>query len=194
MDIPCMIEGSGGVRIGQEFTIRAQFKADIIGGIQTIFSKRHPLSTGNRPGLIITLRGSLIECMTFEDNGKEWKTARSRREVVKVGQKYEILVFRKGPHADIYVNGINRTHPKYRKVWPGDLNSDMDVLLGGQLYDSPPLAETFNGVIYSVELYDDTYLSAASPIRYPHNPFAFPLSQLAEKKEQLKLPITLERA
>lgn len=184
-----MIDGSGPVRMSEEFTIRAQFKANIIGGIQTIFAKRHPLSVGNRPGVLVTLRGSLIEFMTFENNGKEWKTARTRREVVKVGQKYEVLVFRAESRVDIYINGINVTHPKYTKCWPGDLNSDMEVILGGQLYDKPPLAEVFNGKIYSVELHDIARLSAASPIRYPHNPFAFPLNQLDQKRKELRLPI-----
>ena len=189
-----MIEQSAGMRIGNEFTLRAEIKANIIGGIQTIFSKRTPLSTGNRPGLIVTLRGALIECMTFQNNGTTWKTARTVRGIIKVGQKYEILVFRDGEHLDIYVNGIKRTHRRYKTVWPGDLNSDMDIFLGGQLYDSPPLSEQFTGKIYFVEFYDLAHLSGASPLRYPHNPFAFPLSQLPEKKKELKLPINIERA
>ena len=189
MEIPCLIAGSGGVRMAEEFTIRAQIKANIIGGIQTIFAKRHPLSIGNRPGVLVTLRGALIEFMTFENNGKGWKTARTRRKVIEVGQKYEVLIFRAGARVDIYVNGINVTHPKYTTCWPGDLNSDMDVILGGQLYDKPPLAEMFNGKIYSVELHDRARLSAASPIRYPHNPFAFPLKDLDQKRKELRLPI-----
>ncbi len=189
MVIPCLIEGSKGIRIPQEFTIRAQIKANIIGGIQSIFVKRHPLSTGNRPGILVTLRGSLIEFMTFENNGKDWKTARTRREVIKVGQKYEVLIFRDGSRVDIYVNGINVTHPSYTTCWPGDLNCDMEIFIGGQLYDAPPLAEVFNGKIYSVELHDMARLSAASPIRYPHNPFAFPLKDLPEKRKELRLPI-----
>lgn len=189
MTIPCLIDGSGPVRIPQEFTIRAQIKANVIGGIQTIFAKRHPISTGNRPGILITLRGSLIEFMTFENNGKDWKTARSRREVIKVGQKYEVLVFRAGPRVDIYVNGLNVTHPKYTECWGGDLNSDMEIFIGAQLYDTPELSEEFNGKIYSVELHDTARLSAASPIRYPHNPFAFPLRDLEQKRKELRLPI-----
>ena len=183
-----MIENSGGIRMAEEFTIRAQIKANTIGGIQTIFAKRHPVSTGNRPGVLVTLRGSLIEFMTFQNNGKEWKTARSRREVIKVGQKHEVLIFRAGARVDIYVNGINVTHPKYTTCWPGDLNSDMELFIGGQLYDKPPLAEVFNGKIYSVELHEMARLSAASPIRYPHNPFAFPLQDLPEKRKELRLP------
>lgn len=194
METPCLIEGSGRIRLSNEFTIRTQIKADIIGGIQAIMSKRHPLSVGNRPGILVTLRGSLIECMTFEDNGKSWITARTVREVIKVGQKYEILIFRIGGKMRIYINGIDRTHPKYGKCSAGDINSDMDIIFGGQLYDSPPLSELFTGVIYWVEVYDTQLMSSASAIRYPVNPFAFPLSQLPEKKEQLKLPITLERA
>lgn len=189
-----MIENSGGIRIAEEFAFKSFIKADIIGGIQTIFAKRHPISTGNRPGLLITLRGNLIECMTFANNAKKWITTRTIRGVVEVGQKYEILVFRVRENMRIYVNGIDRTHPKYRVCSPGDLNSDMEVFLGAQLYDAPPLANQFVGRIYSVELYDQAYFSAASLVRFPRNPFAFPLSQLPEKKEQLKLPIKLERA
>jgi hypothetical protein len=194
MEIPCMVEGSGRIRLSQEFTLRAQIKANIIGGHQAIFSKRHPISTGNRPGILVTLRGSLIECLTFENNAKSWITARTRRSVISVGQKYEVLVFRSGSKMQFYINGINMTHPKYQTCSPGDINSDMDILIGAQLYDAPPLSEEFNGKIYSVELYDQAHLSAASPIRYPKNPFAFPLAQLPQKKEELKLPIKIERA
>jgi hypothetical protein len=195
METPCMIEGTGGIRFSNEFTIRTQIKADIIGGIQAIFSKRHPLSVGNRPGILITLRGSLIECMTFQNNGESWITARSIRNVIEVGQKYEILVFRIGGKMRIFINGADRTHRRYGTCSPGDINSDMDVLIGGQLYDAPPLSEVFNGVIYWVELYEMARMSRASRIRYPQNPFAFPLSQLKQKKEELKLPAGLgERA
>ncbi len=188
-----MIDGSGGIRFSNEFTIRAQIKADIIGGIQAIFSKRHPRSTDNRPGILVSLRGALIECMTFENNATSWITARTRRGVIEVGQKYEILVFRIGGKMRIYINGVDKTHPKYGTCSPGDINSDMDILIGGQMYDRPELSEVFNGVIYWVELYDQEHLSSASAIRYPRNPFAFPASQLPEKIEQMRLPIKIER-
>jgi hypothetical protein len=116
------------------------------------------------------------------------------RNVIHVGQKYELLIFRIGGKMRLYINGFDRTHPKYGTCSPGDINSEMDILLGGQLYDAPPLSEVFNGVIYWVELYDQAHLSGASPLRYPKNPFAFPLHQLPQKKEELKLPITIERA
>ena len=193
MEIPCMIEGTKGIRISSEFTLKAEIKANIIGGIQTIFSKRTPLSTGNRPGIIFTLRGSLIECMMFANNAQAWITARTVRNVIKVGQKFEILVFRAGERLRIYVNGIDRTHPRYGKCSPGDVNSDMDIIIGGQIYDTPELSEPFAGKIYSVEYYDVAHVSAASPLRYPHNPFAFPMAQLPRKIDELKLPIKLAR-
>lgn len=191
METPCLIEGTGKIRFSNEFTIRTQIKADIIGGHQAIFSKRHPLSEGNRPGILITLRGSLIECLTFENNANSWITARTRREVISVGQKYEVLVFRIGGKMRIYINGVDKTHPRYNTCSPGDFNSDMDILIGGQLYDEPPLSEVFDGVIYWVELYDMARVSRASRIAYPRNPFAFPLSQLQQKKEELRLPAAL---
>ncbi len=193
METPCMIEGSGGIRLSNDFTLRAQIKADIIGGHQAIFSKRHPLSVGNRPGILVTLRGSLIECMTFANGADSWITARTLRKVIEVGQKYEVLVFRSGTNMRIYINGLDRTHPKYHTCSAGDINSDMDIILGGQLYDAPPLSEEFNGRIYTVELWRQAYMSSASHIGYPRNPFAFPLRQLKEKTEELKLPFKLER-
>lgn len=194
MQTPCMIDGSGGIRLSNEFTIRAEIKPDIIGGIQAIFSKRHPRSTDNRPGILVSLRGALIECMTFENNAKSWITARTRRGVIQVGQRYEILVFRIGGKMRIYINGIDRTHPKYKICSPGDINSDAPVFIGAQMYDQPELSEVFNGVISWVELYDQQYLTSASQIRYPINPYAFPASQLPEKIEQMRLPIKIERA
>lgn len=188
MKTPCMIEGTGGIRFANEFTIRTQIKADIIGGHQAIFSKRHPLSQGNRPGILVTLRGSLIECLTFENNSDKWITARTGRKVIEVGQKYEILIFRIGGKMRIYINGLDRTHRRYGACSPGDINSDMDIFIGGQLYDAPPLSEVFDGVIYYVELFDMARVSRASQIAYPKNPFAFPMSQLRQKKEQLRLP------
>ncbi len=188
MTTPCLIEGSGGIRFSNEFTIRTQIKPDIIGGHQAIFSKRHPVSVGNRPGILISLRGSLIECMMFPNNGKQWITARTQREVIQVGQKFEVLVFRIGGNMRIYINGVDKTHRRYGKCSPGDINSDMDILIGGQLYDAPPLSEVFDGVIYWVELYEMARTSRASAIRYPQNPFAFPISQLEENKARLRLP------
>lgn len=191
MTHPCMIEGSGGIRFSDEFTIRTQIKADIIGGHQAIFSKRHPVSVGNRPGILITLRGALIECLTFQNNASEWITTRTVRGVISVGQKYEILIFRIGGKMRIYINGRDRTHRRYGTCSKGDINSDMDILIGGQLYDAPPLSEVFDGVIYWVELYDMARMSRASAIRYPKNPFAFPISQLDQKKQELRLPAGL---
>lgn len=188
-----MIEGSGGLRFSQDFTLRAQIKADIIGGHQAIFSKRHPLSTGNRPGLLVTLRGSLIECLTFADGADSWITARTIRKVIEVGQQYEVLVFRSGDNMSIYINGINRTHPKYKTCSAGDINSDMDIILGGQLYDAPPLTEVFNGRIYTVEWWNQAFISSASRVSYQKNPYAFPLRQLKQKTEELKLPFKFER-
>lgn len=194
MQIPCMIDGTAGIRFSDDFTLRAFIKADIIGGNQAIFSKRTPISTNNRPGLILMLRGSMIECLTFDDGAEQWITARTSPRCVSVGQKYEILLFRIGGAMQIYVNGFNRTHKRYQTCAPGNLNNDMDIIIGGQLYDVPVLQEEFTGKIYEIELYDQAYLSSASPLRYPRNPFAFPLRQLPEMKERLKLPIKIERA
>jgi hypothetical protein len=193
MKIPCMVEGTKGIRFSDEFTIRFTFKPDIIGGKQAIFSKRVPLSIGNRPGMSVILHGSCIELMTFPDGGTHWITARTLPRVVAVGQKYEVLVFRSGPLAQIYVNGFNRTNKKFQKCAPGSLNSDMEIIFGGQLYDTPELSEPFTGKIYSVEVYDQAYTSSASPLRYPKNPFAFPLKDLPEMKERYKLPIEIRR-
>ena len=113
--------------------------------------------------------------------------------MIAVGEKYEILIFRSGPIIQIYINGFNRTNKKFQKCHPGSLNSDMAIVFGGQVYDTAELSEPFTGKIYSVELYDQAYNSSASPLRYPKNPFAFPLQKLPEMKERLKLPIEIRR-
>ncbi len=193
MTVPSMIEGTAGIRFSDEFTLRCTFKPDIIGGKQAIFSKRVPLSVGNRPGIAVLLHGSCIECMTFADGATHWITARTLSRVVSVGQKYEILIFRSGPVIQIYVNGFNRTNKKFKNCHAGSLNSDMDIIFGGQIYDTADLTEKFTGKIYSVELYDQAKTSSASPVRYPTNPFVFPLKQLPVMKERLKLPIEIRR-
>lgn len=189
--IPCMIENSGGIRLSNDFTIKTVIRPNIIGGQQAIFSKRHPFSTGNRPGIFVMLRGSLIECLTFEDGSNSWITCRTVREAISVGQLFEVLIFRSGGDMEIYINGFRRTHAKYRKCAPGDLNCDMDILIGAQLYDEPPLSEEFTGTIYDLELYDQAYYSSASGLRYPKNPFVFPLRDLPQKREELKIPIPM---
>lgn len=193
MAIPCMVEGTKGIRFSDEFTIRTTIKADIIGGKQAIFSKRVPLSIGNRPGIAVLLHGSCIEFMTFADGATHWITSRTLPRVISVGQKYEILIFRSGPICQIYINGFNRTNKKFKNCHSGSLNSDMDIIFGGQIYDTADLTEKFTGKIYSVELFDQAYTSSASPLRYPKNPFAFPLKQLPVMKERLNLPIEIRR-
>lgn len=191
LTVPCMIENSEGLRLSSEFTIRTLIKADIIGGQQAVFSKRVPLSTGNRPGIFVMLRGSLIECLTFENNSDSWITCRTVREVISVGQKFEILIFRSGKNMEIYINGVKRTHPKYKTCSPGDINADAPIFVGAQLYDTEPVSEVFTGKIYELELYDQAYYSSASALRYPKNPFVFPLRELPQKREELKLPIPM---
>jgi hypothetical protein len=197
METPCMLDGTGGIRFGQAFTLRARIKADIIGGKQSIFSKRVPLSTGNRPGLVLFLHGSMIKMMTFQDGGESWITTASLPNpkhdprLINVGEEHEILIYRSEGNARIYINGIDRTHPKYKTCCPGDINCDMDIFLGCQLYDTPEISEPFTGKIRMIELYDEAYYSSASHVRYPNNPYSFPLNQLPQKNQELKLGLKL---
>ena len=66
MPTPALIRDSELAKFGDKFTIYAELRADIIGGKQTIFSKRTPVSEGNRPGVNLILEGSWITLMTFE--------------------------------------------------------------------------------------------------------------------------------
>lgn len=197
MTTPCMLTDTGNIRLGNEFTLRARVKPDIIGGQQSIFSKRHPVSRGNRPGIVVFLDGSAVKVMTFEDGGKSWITSASYHNprhdprLICVGDEHEILAYRAGGNMRIYINGIDRTNPKYKTCCPGDINSDMNIILGGQIYDTPELSEPFTGSIRIVELYDQAFWNSASGIRYPKNPYSFPLWQLPQKNQELKLGLKM---
>jgi len=172
MSIPCMLEDTRNLRLGADFTIKALIKPDIIGGKQSILSKRVPVSKGDRPGIIILLHGSCVEFMTFAAGDKGWITARTIPKVIMVGQKYEILTYRAGNEARIYVNGIDRTNPKYNKASPGDIDCDMYAFVGMQLYNSPTVErEPFVGKIFMVGMYQDkAYFDDAKSIRFQQNP------------------------
>jgi len=198
MTSPCMLTDTKLVRIANDFTIKAVIKPDIIGGKQSIISKRVPLSKGNRPGVILLLHGRCIELMTFENNGKAWMTARTLPKVIEVGQQYEILAFRAGNEARIYVNGFDRTNPIYNKVCPGDLSCEMDAFCGMQLYDEVKEKEVFVGKIFMIGLYDDAYFNDAAGIRYPRNPHVLSVEEartaIPKKYPELAEKIGMKRA
>ena len=192
MRIPCMLEHTKEVRLGKDFTLRAQIKCDVMGGKQSIFSKRVPVSSGNRPGVVLLLHGSCIELMTFGDGDRAWITARTytnrqakamrQAPVIEVGQVYEVLAFRQGNEARIYVNGFDRTNPKFDKVSAGDIDCDMFAFAGMQLYDRPDLQrEVFQGIIFMVGMYESACWSGASKIKYLRNPGVMGLTEFTER-------------
>ena len=188
MATPCMLVGTREMRFGQAFTIKAEVKCDVIGGKQVVISKRVPVSHGNRPGVILLLHGSCVELMSFEDGGDSWITARTYSKVIKVGHKHEILAFREGKEARIYVNGIDQTNPKYDKIHAGDLNCDCDAFAGAQVYDKVAAQEPFKGRIFMIGAYEESYTQDARYIRLRRNPNVVPLSQLPELAERIGMP------
>jgi hypothetical protein len=187
MPTRCMIPETAGVRVASDFTLKAEIRPFVIGGLQTIFSKRVPLSTGNRPGLVMRLNGSMVELLTFADGGDDWVVAKTGREAISTGEYYKILVYRSGGKAKIFVNGIEKTDPKHNTAAVGDLNCDMDVFIGLQVYDTVAEREVMRtrGEIYMIGLYEDVYFNAAKPQSYQKNPNVIPLSKLPEMKERL---------
>jgi hypothetical protein len=185
-----MLEDTAPIRISSDFTIELWFHPNVIGGKQALFSKRAPVSTGNRPGLTVFLHGSMVKMMTYEDGGKGWITTASYGNpkqdprLVCAGEACKVYIFRSGGNARIYINGIDRTMPKYKTCCPGDLNVPVDMFLGCQFYDKPEIRDVFDGTIHAIEYYDQAYLNRANPVRFPKNPFAFPLWRAPEKIPQ----------
>lgn len=186
--IPCIIAGSKRLRLGQNFTIKAVIKCEIMGGQQTIFSKRVPIGEGNRPGVILLMHGSCIEFRTFQNGGKKWIDARTWAHTIKVGQVHEVLVLRSGNKVRLYINGIDQTNVKYDTIAGGDVNCDSDAFIGMQFYNTMSPKEPFYGNIYSIGIYEDAYFGDISRVVYPRNPNIVPLSAVPEVAEQIGLP------
>ena len=183
----CMIPGSASRRLAHDFTIKAEFRPFIIGGKQTILSKRVPCSKGNRPGFVLLLNGSVVEFMTFEDGGQKWYTAKTVSGAITVGEYYKLLIFRSGSRATIFVNGVDRTDPVYNMAAGGDINCDVDAFIGFQVYDIVAEREPMKpkGMIYNVGIYNDLWVGAVKRERFEKNPNVVPLAQLPEMKERL---------
>jgi hypothetical protein len=181
-----MIPATASAKVGQAFTVRADIRPFVIGGKQTILAKRVPKSKGNRPGFILMLNGSAIEFKTFADGDEKWITAKTKRGTIKVGEFYKLLVFRSGNQASIYVNGIDRTDPKFNKAAVGDVNCDVDAFIGFQVYDvvreQQPMRD--GGKIYMIGVYNDIWISAAKPETFEKNPLVIPVSKLPELKQR----------
>lgn len=183
-----MLQGSGKLKVGNDFTLRAEIRPFTIGGYQTIFTKRIPVSHGNRPGFILMLNGSHVEFMTFADGDDQWHIAKTAAKTIKVGEFYKIMVTRSGSMARIFINGVDRTDPVFSTAASGDINNDVDGFIGFQVYDILAEQEMFRdgGRIYMVGIYNDIW-AGSKPEVFAKNPNVISLDELPEMKDKLKI-------
>lgn len=153
-DLPCAIQGCE-LRFDSKFTIRASFVPDMVAGRQTIFCKRVPKGAGNRPGIVLWLRGSAVELLTFGDGDNDWSVAKTPRLLIKAGRDHEVYAVRDGSKARIYLDGIDRTDPTSEAA-AGDVNCDADALIGIHFYGRP--GQQFYGKIKALSMYNQRRL------------------------------------
>lgn len=187
--MPGMLTGTKSLRLDGDFTIKAVIKPHILGGKKVVVSKRWPLGEGNRPGMLLLVHGNCVELMTFENGGRSWRTARTIAQVIQLGELHEILAFRIGDRACIYVNGIDRTNPTYQTIHAGDLNCDVEMFVGCQVYNEPEPKDVFKGVVHFLGFYEQEHISDATPLRFMKNPYHFSLDELPEMSKRLGIPL-----
>lgn len=189
MPLRCMLQGSGKLKVGDAFTLRAEIRPFTIGGYQVILAKRIPASKGNRPGFILLLNGSCVEFWTFADGDDQWHIAKTPFKTIQAGEFYKIMVTRSGNTAQIFANGIDVTDHLHSSVSSGDVNNDVDAFVGFQVYDVIAEQEPFRdgGQIYMIGIYNDIWMGAVKPEVFAKNPNVIALEQLPEMKDKLKI-------
>ena len=159
IEIPSTITKSAhGMRFADYFTIQARIKADFTAGKQVIFSKRHPAWSGNTPGIILMLRGTIVSFWTFADGDEKWTHARSGRGYIKAGSWHDIVVIRSADMAQIYIDNVDRTHPQNVMVSGGDVNCDNPAYIGIDMCGNRA-GRKFYGEIPELALYNQRKVS-----------------------------------
>lgn len=173
--IPCLIDNSAKMRLGQEFMVRAVCMADHTGGVQTLVSKRAINRTGDQPGVVLRLVGTKVEFKTRGQHDLGWTVCSTARRTIQAGQRYDIIGLRKEDRGWIYINGIDHTYAGMGVAAAGDLNNDVPIAVGCQLYDGKPFYQLM-GEINLVGFYG--YIKKPPKVRFPNNPNVVPI-QLA---------------
>lgn len=154
MKIPCIIDRRFNIEFGDDFRIRAVIRPFHTGGLQTIFAKRVPQKKGEVYGVVLCLRGTVVQLLTRAQGDKTWYFTRSGRGYVQAQQTYEIVAARSGSRGRIFIEGIDRTHPEHNKTAIGDLNNSGYAIIG-----TMPIAgraiHPFDGEIKAIGLYND---------------------------------------
>jgi hypothetical protein len=154
MKHPCIIDRRFVIEFGNEFRIRAVIRPFHTGGLQTIFCKRIPQKKGEVYGVVLNLRGTVVQLMTRAQGDKTWYWTRSGRGHIQAQETYEIVAVRTGNRGRIFIEGIDRTHPDHCQAAMGDLNNHGYAFIG-----TMPLAgkaiHPFDGQIKAIAFYND---------------------------------------
>lgn len=182
-----MIAHSQHFRLGEMFEIRVVCHVEYTAEKHTILCKRAALRSGNRPGVILRLNGSSVEFLTFGDGDTQWHLLNTDHQLIKAGERYEILVRRWKDKGAIYINGQPRTrmlahsHADKPGVLPGvsarDLNCDEPAYVGIEM--SYRKCAKFHGNIEFVGIYNTGELPTGLLPYAPHKTWV-PLSMLGE--------------
>lgn len=154
MKHPCIIDRRFQIEFGSEFRIRAVIRPWHTGGLQTIFAKRIPQKKGDVYGVVLCLRGTVVQLMTRGQGDQTWYYTRSGRGYVQAQQTYEIVAIRSGDHGRIFIEGIDRTHPKHTACAAGDLNNTGYAFIGTMALAGRAI-HPFDGQIKAIGLYND---------------------------------------
>ena len=185
-----MIAHSQHFRFGDTFEIRAVCHVEYTAEKHTIFSKR-AVAKGNRPGVILRLNGSSVEFLTFGDGDPQWHMLNTEHQIIKAGERYEILVRRWKGKGAIYINGQPRTRMLAHRytdkpgvepgVSGGDLNCDEPAYVGIDVAFKK--YAKFHGNIEFVGIYNTDELPTGLLPYAPHKTW-LPLSLLGEMAKE----------
>lgn len=165
MKTPCIIRHHKfPITFADSFMIRTIVSLDFLAGRQVIFAKRVPFSIGDRPGVVLLFRGSAVEMLTCGEGDCVWTRARTERGRMLAGTRYEIVAIREGVHGRIYVNGIDRTHPRFSSASGGNVNCDADAFIGIHVYDGQKHQKLY-GDIEEIGLYNNAPYRSIKSVR-----------------------------
>lgn len=154
MKHPCIIDRRFVIEFGNDFRIRAVIRPFHTGGLQTIFAKRVPQKKGEIYGVVLNLRGTVVQLMTRAQGDKTWYWTRSCRGYIQAQETYEILAIRSGTHGRIFIQGADRTHKDHNRCAAGDLNNSGYAFIGTMPLSGAAI-HPFDGQIKAIGLYND---------------------------------------